>query len=286
MELYPLHINNFKVDGGVMFGVVPKKIWHKRYPADEDNLVTLALRSLLVKNGDRLILIDTGWGDKQDESFFRHACIHDGDGLQGGIRRWGYETEDITDVVLTHLHADHCGGTIQLTEDQKDYEPVFPNATVYVGKDQWNWAINPNIRERDAFLRENILPIQETGRLRLVTGEQELFPGFEVRMVNGHTPGQLIPVIHLEDRRIIFAADLIPTASHIPMLFNMAYDLFQLDTIREKDKMLNEAYENGDILLFEHDVYHECASLKKTEKGIRTDETFTLEAFMAGREPS
>ncbi len=286
MELYPVHISNFKVDGGVMFGVVPKAIWQKRYPADENNLVNLALRSLLVKEGDRLLFIDTGWGDKQDEKFFSHLHLNGGDGLEGGLSQWGFQPEDVTDVVLTHLHADHCGGTIRRPAEGHGYEPVFPNATVWVSRDQWNWAINPNLREKDAFLQENILPIQESGRLRLVTGKQEIIPGFEVHMVNGHTPGQMIPVIDTGQGRIIYAADLVPTLAHIPLLFNMAYDLFQLDTIEEKKKFLEDAHENGDILFFEHDVYYQCCNLKATEKGIRPDQVFTLEAYRSGQAPA
>lgn len=282
MELYSVHIANFKVDGGVMFGVVPKYIWNKKYFADEDNLINLALRSLLIKSEDRNILIDTGWGDKQDERFFRHLHLNGGDGLEGGLEKAYVSAHDITDVILTHLHADHCGGTIKLTEDGKEYEPVFPNATVWVSRDQWNWAIRPNIREKDAFLPENIFPIQQFGRLRLVTGDTEILPGLEVRLVNGHTVGQMVPVVKYGDKRIVYTADLIPTLAHIPLLFNMAYDLFQLDTIKEKSDHLKEVYENNYILFFEHDVYYECCDLKKTEKGIRANNTFSLDEWLKG----
>lgn len=286
MELYPVHITNFKVDGGVMFGVVPKAIWQKRYPADDHNLVNLSLRSLLVSEGERLILIDTGWGDKQDEDFFRHVHLNGGDGLEGGLAQWGFKPEDVTDVVLTHLHADHCGGALRKSVENQSYEPVFPHATIWVSRDQWNWAINPNLREKDAFLQENIMPLQESGNLRLVTGRQEIIPGFEVHLVNGHTPGQIIPILDTGGGRIIYAADLIPTAAHIPLLFNMAYDLFQLDTIKEKGDFLESAWQNGDILFFEHDVYYPCCNLKKTDKGIRADQTFTLEAYRKGMAPA
>jgi glyoxylase-like metal-dependent hydrolase (beta-lactamase superfamily II) len=282
MELHPVYIANFKVDGGVMFGVVPKTIWNKKYPADDNNLINLALRSLLIKTDDRNILIDTGWGDKQDDNFFEHVHLNGGDGLEGGLNKAGVSVTDITDVVLTHLHADHCGGTIRLTDDGKDYACVFPNATVWVSRDQWNWAIEPNIREKDAFLEENILPIQQTGKLRLVTENSEILPGFEVRLVNGHTVGQMVPVIHYKNKKIIFTADLIPTSAHLPLLFNMAYDLFQLDTIREKSEHLKEAYENNYILFFEHDVFYECCDLKQTDRGIRANRTFTLEEWLNG----
>jgi len=282
MEIYPVHISNFKVDGGVMFGVVPKAIWNKKYPADESNLINLALRSLLIRTEDRNILIDTGWGDKQDEKFFSHVHLNGGDGLEGGLKKAGVSKGDITDIVLTHLHADHCGGTIKLTEDGKEYESAFPNATVWVSRDQWNWAVKPNVREKDAFLEENILPIQQTGKLRLVTGNQEIIPGVEVRLVNGHTVGQMVPVIRYGNKKIVYTADLIPTIAHIPLLFNMAYDLFQLDTIKEKSDHLKEVYENGYILFFEHDVYYECCDLTKTEKGIRANNTFKLEDWKNG----
>lgn len=280
MELHPVHIANFKVDGGVMFGVVPKTIWNKKYPADDNNLINLALRSFLIKTDGRNILIDTGWGDKQDEKFFEHVHLNGGDGLEGGLNKAGVSATDITDVVLTHLHADHCGGTIRLTDDGKDYASVFPNATIWVSRDQWNWAVEPNVREKDAFLEENILPIQQTGKLRLVTENSEILPGLEVRLVNGHTVGQMVPVIHYENTKIIFTADLIPTAAHLPLLFNMAYDLFQLDTIREKSEHLKEAYENNYILFFEHDVFYECCDLKQTDRGIRANRTFTLEEWL------
>jgi len=283
MELFSVHIANFKVDGGVMFGVVPKSIWNKKYPADEYNLINLALRSLLIKTKDRNILIDTGWGDKQDEKFFSHLHLNGGDGLEGGLAKADVSVEDITDVVLTHLHADHCGGTIKLSENGEKYEPVFPNATVWVSRDQWNWAIKPNIRERDAFLQENILPIQQLGMLRTVTDGTEILPGLEVRLVNGHTVGQMIPVVQYGDKKIVYTADLIPTLAHIPLLFNMAYDLFQLDTIKEKSDHLKEVYENNYILFFQHDVYYECCDLKKTERGIRANNTFLLDEWLKGK---
>ena len=280
MELYPVHIANFKVDGGVMFGVVPKAIWNKKYPADENNLINLALRSLLIKTKDRNVLIDTGWGSKQDEKFFSHVHLNGGDGLEGGLEKAGMSKNDISDLVLTHLHADHCGGTIKLAEDGKGYEPVFPNATVWVSRDQWNWAIKPNIREKDAFLEENILPIQQTGKLRLVTGNQEIIPGLEIRLLNGHTVGQMLPIIQYGDKKIFYTADLIATVAHIPLLFNMAYDLFQLDTIKEKSAHLKEVYENDHVLFFEHDLYYECCDLKMTERGIRANRTFRLEEWL------
>lgn len=276
MEIYPLHITNFKVDGGVMFGVVPKTIWENKYPADENNLSNWSLRSMIVKTGDRVVLIDTGYGDKQDEKFFKHAYLNGGDGLEGGLEKIRLSFRDITDVILTHLHADHCGGTIQLNE-KNEYEPVFPNAKVWISKDHWEWANDPNIREKDAFLPENIKPIEDLGLLKLVEKEGEILPGIRIKIVNGHTKGQMIPIVQYNGRDIVFAADLIPSAAHIHPLFNMAYDLWQLDTIEEKQQLLQEAYEKDSILFFEHDLYHECCDLQMTKKGIRAKEYFTLE---------
>jgi glyoxylase-like metal-dependent hydrolase (beta-lactamase superfamily II) len=283
MEIYPLHITNFKVDGGVMFGVVPKGIWQKKYPADENNLCNWSLRSMVIKTEDRVVLIDTGYGDKQDEKFFKHTYLNGGDGLERGLKKIGLELDDITDVILTHLHADHCGGTIKVSDDKEGYAPVFPNARVWVSKSHWQWATKGNIREADAFLKENIIPIESLGLLNLVEEEGEIIPGIEVRFVNGHTRGQLLPVIHYKGTKVIFAADLIPSVAHVPLLYNMAYDLFPLDTIHEKDTILNEALEEDAILFFEHDVYNECCNLKLTPKGIRPKETFPLDDFLKAR---
>lgn len=279
MLLFPLHITNFKVDGGVMFGVVPKAIWQKKYTADKNNLCNWALRSLVIRTHDRVVLIDTGYGDKQDEKFFRHTHLNGGDGLIYGLQKYGLGVNDITDVILTHLHADHCGGTVKLSTNKKEYEPVFKNAKVWISKEQWEWAIYPNVREEDAFLKENILPIKELGVLNLVEEEKEIIPGIEVRFVNGHTKGQILPIIHHNNRKIVFAADLIPSVAHIPLLYNMAYDLFPLETIKEKEEILKEALENNYVLFFEHDVYNECCTLSMTEKGIRAKDTFPLEAI-------
>lgn len=275
MEIYPVHITNFKVDGGVMFGVVPKSIWANKYPADENNLCNWALRSLVIKTDNRVVLIDTGYGDKQDKRFFEHAQLNGGYGLEQGLGKYGISFDDITDVILTHLHADHCGGTIQINA-QGEYEPVFKNAKVWISKDQWDWASEPNIREKDAFLEENIQPIEDSGLLDLVYEEGEIIPGIKVRFVNGHTKGQMIPIIDYNGREIVFAADLIPSTAHIHPLFNMAYDLWQLDTIEEKQGMIKEAYDKGSVLFFEHDVYNECCDLKETEKGIRKNQTMDL----------
>jgi glyoxylase-like metal-dependent hydrolase (beta-lactamase superfamily II) len=271
MELSPVHITNFKVDGGAMFGVVPKVLWKKKYPSDEENLINLALRSLVVDNGENVILIDNGYGDKQSKKFFSHVHLNGGDGLEGGLRKAGYGLEDITDVVLTHLHADHCGGGVKMTEEGKEYEMVFPNARYWVSREQWDWAVNPNPREADSFLEENLLPMMGHGKLHMVENEGKLFEGFSVRIVNGHTPGQLIPIIDHKGTKLVFTADLIPTVAHIPLLWNMSYDLDQLTTIQEKKDILEESLSNDYILFFEHDIHTECCTLKDTPKGIRED---------------
>ena len=274
MKISPVHISNFMVDGGAMFGVVPKLLWKHKYPPNEDNLVNLSLRSLLVDNGSELILIDTGYGDKQNEKFFRHAYLNGGDGLIEGIEKAGYRPDDISDIVLTHLHADHCGGVIKKSESGDTFELTFPNANIWVSRIQWEWAIEPNLREAGAFLEENILPIKDSGRLNLVDEEGELFKGFSVKIVNGHTPGQIIPVIDYNGTRLVYAADLFPTIAHLPLIWNMSYDIDQLTTIREKEAILSEALENEYILYFQHDLNVECCSLKQTPKGIREDQTF------------
>jgi len=274
MRLSPVHITNFKVDGGAMFGVVPKILWSKKYPADEDNLLNLSLRSLVVDNGENVILIDNGYGDKQSKKFFRHVQLNGGDGLEGGLNKAGYNLEDITDVILTHLHADHCGGGVKKAAEGKGYEMVFPNARYWVSRQQWDWAVSSNPREADSFLEENLLPMMGHGKLHMVEKAGKLFEGIEVRIVNGHTPGQLIPIIDYKGTKLVFAADLIPTVAHIPLLWNMSYDLNQLATIQEKRDILEESLSNNYILFFEHDVRTECCTLKDTPKGIREDRLF------------
>jgi len=257
-----------------MFGVVPKILWSKKYPADEDNLLNLSLRSLVVDNGENVILIDNGYGDKQSKKFFRHVQLNGGDGLEGGLNKAGYNLEDITDVILTHLHADHCGGGVKKAAEGKGYEMVFPNARYWVSRQQWDWAVSSNPREADSFLEENLLPMMGHGKLHMVEKAGKLFEGIEVRIVNGHTPGQLIPIIDYKGTKLVFAADLIPTVAHIPLLWNMSYDLNQLATIQEKRDILEESLSNNYILFFEHDVRTECCTLKDTPKGIREDRLF------------
>lgn len=276
MKIDLFNIANFKVDGGAMFGVVPKALWSRTYHSDQDNLLVLTLRSLIIETEGHIILVDTGWGDKQDDKFFRHVHLHGGEGLLGGLYNRGYEAEDITDVVLTHLHADHCGGGVLKSRTGSGYELAFPNAIYHVSRDQWEWALKNNPREEDAFLEENILPISQSGHLRLVDEECELFKGFSVRICYGHTPGLMIPVITYRGRTLIYTGDLIPTMAHIPLIWNMSYDIESLKTIDEKTRLLEEALLNNYILVFQHDESVECCTVERTAKGIRAKDKFSF----------
>lgn len=272
MKIHLFNIANFKVDGGAMFGVIPKALWSRSYPADEMNLITLSLRSLLIETDRHTILVDTGWGDKQDKKFFRHSYIHGGEGLLRGLAERGYKPEDISDVFLTHLHADHCGGGISRSVD--GHRLTFPKAVYHVSRVQWDWAVKNNIREEDAYPPENFLPLKDSPQLNLVDKEGELFPGFNVRLCYGHTPGLMIPLITNNGKTLVYTGDLIPTSAHIPLIWNMSYDIESLKTISEKEKILNEALENDYILVFQHDEKVECCKLILTEKGIRAGEKF------------
>jgi glyoxylase-like metal-dependent hydrolase (beta-lactamase superfamily II) len=268
------NIANFKIDGGAMFGVVPKALWSRVYPSDGNNLITLTLRSLIVETLGHTILVDTGWGDKQDEKFFRHVYLHGGEGLMQGLAARGYKPEDITDVFLTHLHADHCGGAIIRNPHGNGFKPSFPAATYHVSRTQWEWALKNNLREADSYPEENILPIGESGKINLVDEERELFPGFSVIICNGHTPGLMLPVLNYKGRTLVYTGDLIPTVAHIPLIWNMSYDIESLKTIEEKEKLLKEAVENNYILVFQHDEHIECCTVEMTGKGIRAKDKF------------
>jgi glyoxylase-like metal-dependent hydrolase (beta-lactamase superfamily II) len=261
-----------------MFGVVPKVIWNDLYPADNNNLCNWALRCLLVVEGDRKILIDNGIGEKQDDKFLKHYHLNGDATLKDSLAKLGYTTDDITDMVLTHLHFDHCGGSIKKTGDDT-FEPTFKNATYWISKGQWDWATHPNRREKASFLKENIFPIEESGQLKLVEEEGELFPNFMIKFFNGHTNGQIIPHINYNGRTIVFMADLLPSTAHVPMPYIMAYDTRPLITLKEKEKFFNEAVENDYVLFFEHDIYYECCTLKMTDKGPQVNETFYLKNF-------
>jgi len=278
MKLHVIDCGNFMIDGGALFGVIPKTMWEKVYPADEKNRCNISMRSLLVDTGDRKILIDSGMGIKQDASFFKYDYLN-GDGeLMKSIAKAGFSPDDITDVVHTHLHFDHCGGTLKKLDNGKIVS-AFPNADLWVSKVHWDWATQPNKREASAFPSENILPMKETGRLKFIENEGELFPGFEVRFANGHTRGQVIPIIDYHGKKLVYCADLIPTMANIPLLFISAYDLFQLDVIDEKEQLLNEAVDKQYTLFFEHDLYNECCTVQQSAKKIIAEKIFTLNEF-------
>lgn len=279
MKLSIFNIANFRVDGGAMFGVVPKVLWSRVYNSDENNLIVLTLRSLVVETDGHVVLVDAGWGDKQDEKFFRHVHLHGGEGLTGGLARLGYKPEDITDVVLTHLHADHCGGCLRNSDAGKNSEFVFPEASYHVSQAQWDWACRNNPREADAFLEENFLPLAGSGKLKLVKENGELFRDFSVRIFTGHTPGLMIPYIKYKGKTLVYTGDLIPTSAHIPLIWNMSYDIEQLKTIEEKDYVLREAEKEGHILVFQHDEHTECCTVELTPKGIRAKEKFSFSAI-------
>lgn len=283
MKLYSINTGYFKLDGGAMFGVVPKSIWNKINPADENNLCSWALRCLLIKDGNRLILIDNGNGDKQDAKFFSHYHLHGDDTLDKSLAKYGFHRDDITDAFLTHLHFDHCGGSIVREGDK--LVPAFKNATYWSNKEHWEWAVNPNDREKASFLKENILPIQESGQLKFIEvkntkGDKLDSTAFSesiiIRFVNGHTKSMMLPQIQYKNKTIVYMADLLPSAGHIPIPYIMAYDMFPLTTLNEKKWFLKEAIENDYILFFEHDPVRECCNLQQTERGIRPKDFFKL----------
>lgn len=276
MRLIPVNITNFKIDGGAMFGVVPKVLWEKHYPADENNLCNWALRSLLIDTGERVVLIDNGFGDKQSEKFMSRFHLNENKGIEKALAEHGYKPDDITDMLITHLHYDHCGGGVRYTNDKSGFELTFPNARYRIGRAQWESAMNPNSREEGSFLRENLIPMEESGKIHFIEQDGELFPGLGVRIYNGHTIGQLIPFIRYKDTTIVFAADLFPSTAHIPLPYIMSYDVMPMETLKEKESFLEEAERNNYILFFQHDLYNECCTLQKTPKGIRAKETFDL----------
>jgi glyoxylase-like metal-dependent hydrolase (beta-lactamase superfamily II) len=287
MKLYTINTGYFKLDGGAMFGVVPKSIWNKINPADENNLCSWALRCLLIEDGDRLILVDNGNGDKQDAKFFSHYYLHGDDTLDKSLAKHGFHRNDITDVFLTHLHFDHCGGSI-IREGDK-LVPTFQNATYWSNKEHWDWAVHPNDREKASFLKENILPIEESGQLKFIDvaefsdnrlGSTFFTENISVRFVSGHTQAMMLPQIKYKDKAVVFVADLLPSAGHIPIPYVMAYDMFPLTTLNEKKSFLKEAVENNYILFFEHDPKIECCDLQMTERGIRPKNYFKLEEII------
>ena len=275
MKLYTIDTGFFKLDGGAMFGVVPKSIWQKLNPADENNMCTWAMRCLLVEYHNRLILIDTGIGNKQNEKFFSFYYLHGDDSLEKSLNKYGFTYTDITDVFLTHLHFDHCGGAISFERSKEYYYPTFPNATYWSHSKHWDWAIHPNAREKASFLKENILPIQESGQLKFVDKDTYDLP-FEYIDVYGHTEAMILPVVEYKGTKVIYLADLIPSSGHIPIPYVMAYDVRPLETLKEKEQILERAFQENWLLFFEHDPKIELCSLQKTEKGIRMQEALKL----------
>jgi glyoxylase-like metal-dependent hydrolase (beta-lactamase superfamily II) len=281
MKLYTINTGYFKLDGGAMFGVVPKSIWNKINPADENNMCSWALRRLLVETNGRLILIDNGNGDKQDVKFFSHYYLHGDDSLSKSLRAHGFTEDDITDVFLTHLHFDHCGGSIKWNADHTGYEPTFKNATYWSNEKHWNTATHPNLREKASFLKENILPIQESGRLKFLKEGEDVLPGFSTIWVNGHTEAMMLPIIKFNGRTVAYCADLIPSSGHIPVPYVMAYDMQPLVTLQEKGSFLDKALKENWILFFEHDPIVECCTLLATERGIRPKQLMKLSEALA-----
>jgi glyoxylase-like metal-dependent hydrolase (beta-lactamase superfamily II) len=277
MKLYTINAGFFKLDGGAMFGVVPKSIWNKLNPADDNNMCTWAMRCLLVDTGKKRILVDTGMGNKQDAKFFSYYYLHGDDTLETSLAKQHLTKDNITDVFLTHLHFDHCGGAI--VREGNKLVPAFKNATYWSNEQHWNWATEPNDREKASFLKENILPIKESGRLQFIEACEgvSVFEDFTIKLVYGHTDAMMLPTIQYKGKTIVYMADLLPSAAHLPIPYIMSYDMFPLKTLNEKKSFLQEAFERDYILFFEHDPYIECCRIQKTEKGIRVKETFTLE---------
>ncbi|MDQ1163734.1 glyoxylase-like metal-dependent hydrolase (beta-lactamase superfamily II) [Flavobacterium sp. SORGH_AS 622] len=282
MKLYPIESGNFKLDGGAMFGVVPKTIWNKTNPADPNNLIDIAARCLLIEDGNRLILIDTGMGDKQSEKFFGYYSLWGSHSIDKSLAKYGFNRDDITDVFMTHLHFDHCGGSVQWNSDKTGYEPAFKNAKFWTNENHWEWATKPNPREKASFLSENILPMQESGQLNFIERRETDFGfskemGFEIFYVDGHTEKQMIPYIKYQDKTIVFCADLLATAGHIPLPYVMGYDTRPLLTMPEKSKFLNLAADQNHYLFLEHDAHNQIITVEHTEKGVRLKEVFTCE---------
>ena len=285
MKLHVLNTGYFKLDGGAMFGVVPKSLWSRTNPPDQNNMCSWALRSLLIEDGKRLILIDTGMGEKQSDKFFSYYYPYGEDSLDKNLKKLGYSRNDITDVFLTHLHFDHCGGAVEWNKERNGYRPAFKNARYWSTRKHWEWAINPNEREKASFLKENILPIQESGQLHFIKQNEDyaknVFPNFDVLFVDGHTESMMIPHIQYKGKTLVFMADLLPSVGHIPLPYVMGYDVRPLITMREKGMFLEKAQKEDYILFLEHDSINECCTLKETEKGIRLDNSFDFNSMFS-----
>ena len=280
MNLYSINAGNFKLDGGAMFGVVPKSLWQKTNPADANNMIDLTARCLLVEDGNRLILIDNGMGNKQSSKFFGYYFPWGGENLDSSLKQYGFHRDDITDMFMTHLHFDHCGGSIQWNKDKTGYESAFKNARYWSNKNHWQWATQPNKREKASFIKENILPMENNGQLNFISlpkydilKDSKL--GFNIFFANGHTEKQMIPIIKYKDKTIAFMADLLPTVGHLPLAFVMGYDTRPLLTLDEKEKFLKMAADNNYFLFLEHDAHNEIITVKNTERGVRLKNTYT-----------
>lgn len=281
MKIHSIETVKFKLDGGAMFGVVPKSIWQKTNPADSNNLIDMSIRCMLIEDNNKLILIDTGLGNKQSEKFYSHYYLHGDFSLDSSLKKAGFHRDDITDVFLTHLHFDHCGGSIQINKNKTGFEPAFKNAHFWSNKNHWQWATEPNKREKASFLKENFIPIQESGQLKFVDiPTSDILKnsplGFDVLFVDGHTEKQMIPHIQYHGKTIVYAADLLPTVGHIPLPYVMGYDTRPLLTLDEKEKFMNMAAENDYYIFFEHDPINELCTVEKTEKGVRLKQLYTL----------
>ena len=285
MKLYPIEAGNFKLDGGAMFGVVPKTIWNKTNPADENNLIDIAARCLLIEDGNRLILIDTGMGNKQSEKFFSYYSLWGNHSLNKSLAKYGFNRDDITDVFMSHLHFDHCGGSVIWNKDKTGFEVAFKNAKFWTNENHWQWATKPNSREKASFLTENLIPMHESGQLNFIENHNSDFGdskelGFGIFYVNGHTEKMMLPKIQYQDKVIVFCADLIPTAGHLSLPYVMGYDTRPLLTMPEKSKFLIEAAENNYFLFLEHDAHNEIITVEKTEKGIKLKEVFKCDDIL------
>ncbi|MGB1307960.1 MAG: MBL fold metallo-hydrolase [Oceanihabitans sp.] len=280
MKLYPINAGNFKLDGGAMFGVVPKSLWTRTNPADANNMIDIAARCLLIEDNNKLTLIDTGMGNKQSDKFYGYYHLWGDDSIDKSLKKHGFHRDDITDVFMTHLHFDHCGGSIQWNKDKTGYEPAFKNAHFWSNKNHWHWATQPNKREKASFLKENIIPMEESGQLKFTAvPESDILKNsalnFDIFFANGHTEKQMIPMINYKGKTICFMADLLPTVGHLPIPFVMGYDTRPLLTLDEKEKFLKLAADNNYYLFLEHDSHNEIITVKHTEKGVRLNRTFT-----------
>ena len=279
MKLYSANAGHFKLDGGAMFGTVPKSFWNKLNPADDNNMCSWAMRCLLIEDGNRLFLIDNGMGNKQSEKFFGYYYMHGDDTLEKSLNKAGFTADDVTDMILSHLHFDHCGGSIQHNKDKTGYEPAFKNAVYYSTERHWKWATEPNPREKPSFLSENILPIKESGQLKFLKEGEHITENISVMFANGHTDGMMVPHIKYKGKTLVYMADMMPSVGHIPVNYVMGYDTRPLLTMQEREPFMKRAADEEYILFLEHDPVNECCTVQHTDKGVRLKEKFSLKEF-------